>query len=236
VSKKRGGYVMKLYHVVVDSSTAELEVIREVKPPKLLLSYFYFKNKQLKEYIEKIGYHPEEILLDSGAYSAWTKGKNISPIDYMNYIATNAEYITEYIMIDVIGEPDLTLKYYEIMKLKGLNPIPVFHYGLDETYLKLYIAEGNDHIALGNTVPVKDKSKVAEWVNDLIKRYPNVKFHLLGSSSDKITKQTDVYSCDSSTWFMQAIMGKPKHIKGTSRKAKMERAKYNLINELEEMQ
>jgi hypothetical protein len=221
---------LKLYHVVTSASTAEIEVVKEVKPPKLLLSYFYFKNRPLKDFIELIGYRPE-ILLDSGAYSAWSKGKNISPIDYMNYITVNKQYITDYIALDVIGDSDLTLKYYEIMKLKGLSPIPVFHYGDDENYLKLYIAEGNKYVALGNTVPIKNKTKVAEWVNDLTSRFA-VNFHLLGSSSKKITENTDLYSCDSSTWIMMAVNGKPKHIPGTSRQAKIERAKHNMIEEL----
>lgn len=220
---------MKIYHVITNQSSAEIEVIKEIQPPRLLVSYFYFKNKPLKDFIKLIGYKPE-IVLDSGAYSAWTKGKNISPIDYMNYINSNRE-CTHYISLDVIGDPDLTIKYYEIMKLKGFDPIPVFHYGDNQSYLRHYISQGKDHIALGNTV-LKNKKKVAEWINKLIAKYPSIKFHLLGSSSKEITENTAIHSCDSSTWFLCAINGIPKHIKGSSREAKIERAKYNLRAEL----
>lgn len=220
-------------YFVCTNDNAEKEVIKEIKPDKLLLSYFYFKNKNLKDFVEDIGYQPE-IILDSGAYSAWTKGKNISPIDYMNYITNNKEYINKYITLDVIGEPDLTVKYYEIMKLKNFNPVPVFHYGDHEDYLKLYLKEGCDFIALGNTVPIKDKNVVAEWVNYLIEKYPNVHFHLLGSSSKKITQNTDLYSVDSSTWIMMALNGYPKEIKGRTREAKIERAKWQMLKIMEE--
>jgi hypothetical protein len=223
---------MNVYFVCTNDS-AEKEVIKELKPNKLLLSYFYFKNKKLEDFVNELGYQPE-ILLDSGAYSAWSKGKNISPIDYMNYIVTNRKYIDKYITLDVIGEPELTVKYYEIMKLKNFDPIPVFHYGDHEDYLKLYLKEGCKYIALGNTVPIKDKNKVASWVNTLTEKYPNVYFHLLGSSSKKVTQNTELFSVDSSTWIMMAMNGFPKEIKGKSREAKIERAKFQMLKIMEE--
>jgi hypothetical protein len=213
----------------------EKEALKIIQPPRLLLSYYYFKKKSLNDFIEEIGYKPI-IMLDSGAYSSFTKGKNISPIDYMNYINENKEALENgfYISLDVIGEPEISLKYYEIMKLKGFNPLPVFHFGDDETYLKLFVKEGNDYIALGNTVPIKNKKIVAEWVQGLIEKYPNVKFHLLGSTSKKITQNTDIHSCDSSTWIMMAINGFPKEITGKSSLAKIERAKWHLQKIMEE--
>lgn len=222
---------MKIYHVAVDSSTAELEALQEVKPPRLLLSYFYFRNKPLKEYVERLGYTPE-IMLDSGAYSAWTKGKGIALTDYMKYIEENKEYISNYFSLDVIGDSQMSYRYWQIMKEKGYKPIPVFHYNSHEMFLELYRNQ-TDFIGLGETVPEKDKNKVSEWVRLLSWQYPEVRFHLLGSSSRKIIDHCDMYSCDSSTWFMMAINGYPKHIKGTSRIAKIERAKFNLLKELE---
>lgn len=225
---------MKIFHVAVDSSSAETEVLRNVKPPRLLLSYFYFKNKPLKQYIEKIGYKPDEILLDSGAYSAWTKGKGIALTDYMKYIKENEEFISGYINLDVFGDNEMSYDYYKIMKRKGFSPIPVVQYGANEEYwLKKYLDEGETYIALGGTVPIVNKAEVSTWVRLMCWQYPEVKFHLLGSSSRKILDHCDIYSVDSSTWFMNAIMGNPKHIKGTSRESKIERATYNIKKELE---
>ncbi|MEH7251917.1 hypothetical protein V7111_07305 [Neobacillus niacini] len=222
---------MKLYHVAVDSSTAEVEALRQVKPPRLLLSYFYFRNKPLGEYIEKIGYTPE-IILDSGAWSAYNKGKGIALTEYLKYIEENKEYIHKYFSLDVIFDSQMSYRYWQIMKEKGYNPIPVFHYGEEAAHLKRYV-EQTDYIGLGGTVTIKDKNEVGDWVRMITWQYPDKKFHLLGSSSDKIISTCDLESTDSSTWFMQAIMGKPKHIKGTSREAKIERAIFNLKRELE---
>lgn len=220
-------------HFVCCNVVEEKEAIKVIKPDKLLLSYYYFKNKKLEDFVNEIGYKPE-ILIDSGAYSAWTKGKNISLIDYMNWLTDNKKYIDKFITLDVIGDPLLSLKFFEIMKLKNFDPLPVFHYGDDEWYLRSYIAEGCKYIALGNTVPIKDKNKVAAWVNELTAKYPDIHFHLLGSSSKKITQNTDLYSVDSSTWIMMAIMGNPKHIEGKSRESKIERAKFQMLKIMEE--
>lgn len=217
----------------MDSSTAELEALQEVKPSRLLLSYFYFRNKPLKCYVERLGYKPE-IMLDSGAYSAWTKGKGIALTDYMKYIEENKEYISSYVNLDVFGDNEMSFDYYSIMKRKDFNPVPVVQYGDDHMkWLERYYQLGERFIALGGTVPIKNKWEVSDWVRLLAWQYPEVKFHLLGSSSRKIIDHCDMYSCDSSTWFMMAVMGKPNHIKGTSRQAKMERAKFNLKKELE---
>lgn len=222
---------MKLYHVAVDSSTAELEVLKHLKPMKLLLSYFYFRNKPLKEYLVKLGYRPE-ILFDSGAWSAYNKGKDIALTSYMKYLKENETYIYRYFSLDVCYDPELTWWYYKIMLDKGFNPIPVYHYGTDEKWLRKYTNESN-YIGLGGTVPITSKIDVANWVRMIVWQYPEIKFHLLGSSSEKIFNTCDLESMDSSSYFMMAINGYPKHIKGTSREAKIERAIYNLQKELE---
>lgn len=218
---------MNLYFVVTDKGSEEVEVIRRLKPPKLLASYFYFRTKGIGSLIEKLGYTPE-ILLDSGAFSAWSTGKNISPIDYMRFIDENAQYIGKYIALDVVGDADLTQMYYEIMRLKGYEPIPVFHYGDDFKYLDYYVERSETTIALGGSAKMRSKPTVAAWCSDVIGRYPGVNFHLLGSSSRQITDHCDLASCDSSTWIIKAFNGKPQHIPGKTRSSKIARAEYNM--------
>lgn len=217
---------MRLYFVATDGSTAEYEVIRECRPDSLLLSYWYFRNKGIEQFIDKIGYKPE-ILLDSGAFSAWTKGRNISPIDYMQFIDANASYIDGYFALDVIGDDELSKRYYEIMRYKGYDPIPVFHYGGDVKYLDYYVTQ-TDYVALGGAAKMRSKTKVAEWCTQAIDRHPDVKFHLLGSSSKQITEACDLHSFDSSTWIMMAVNGYPKTIPGRDRESKIERAKWQM--------
>jgi hypothetical protein len=215
-----------LYFVYTGASSVETEVVRELRPPRLLLSYYYFRNKALKDVCDVLGYEPE-IILDSGAYSAFTKGKNIALVDYMNYIERNKEYIKYYITLDVIGDSRMSMHYFNIMTEYGFNPVPVFHYGESEEYLTHYVSSGCDYIALGGTVPIQNKQTVAYWVDEICEKYPQVKFHLLGSSSKKLL-DTDVTSLDSSTWIMAAVNGMPKHIKGSDRESKKLRAIDNM--------
>lgn len=224
---------MELYFVVTGASRAEIEAISEVTPDNLLASFLYFRNMNLKEYFKKIGYVPKNFMLDSGAFSAFTTGRNISLIDYMNYIDEYRMWIKYYISLDVIGDPEMTLDYYRIMKKKGYDPIPVFHYGAEEKYLAEYASQ-TDYIALGATVPILNKAKVAQWIRDIQIRYPSIRLHLLGCNSNEVIRMTGIESCDSATWILAASYGIPKHIPGTSREQKIERAVYNLKYSKEE--
>jgi hypothetical protein len=210
----------------------EIEVIQKVKPPRILCSYWFFKNKPLASFCERIGYKPE-IMLDSGAYSAYTRGKNVNLLDYMTYIRNNEEYITHYISLDVIGDDDLTLAFYRIMRDKGLNPVPVFHHGSDYSLMNSYRNMGANYVALGGTVPLSNKTAVAQWCNHLSALYPGLSFHLLGSCSQKFLVCPSIVSCDATTWYMRAVKGCPETIPGKTREAKRARAEVNMTDIME---
>jgi hypothetical protein len=223
---------LELYFVAVPK-TADLEVIKALKPPRLLLSYYHWKNKSLEELFKELGYKPK-IMWDSGAWTAYNTGKNIALIDFMKSLYDNHRYIDEFISLDVIGDPLMSKMYYDILVHYGLYPIPVYHYGDEQEYLDYYVSKGNRYIALGGTAGMRSKPTVAKWAKNICEQYPTIKFHLLGSSSKQITDHCNLFSCDSSTWIMQATMGYPKEIKGTTRTAKIERAKWQMNKFMEE--
>ena len=220
---------MEKFFFVTCNKATEIEVISQIQPKYLLLSYHYFKNVKLEEWCRSLGYKPQ-ILLDSGAYSAYNSGKSISIIDYMEYIRKNEEYIYRYVNLDVIGDSELSYMFYLIMKNKKFKPIPVFHYQENELWLQRYIEDGHTFIMLGGCKPITDEV-VIPWINDIVHRYPDISFHVLGKSSRKIIERCPaVYSFDSTTWIMQAIMGEPKHIKGkTYKESTIRKASYNML-------
>lgn len=222
---------MKVYFVTV-GLREEIEVIRKVRPPRLLCSYWYFKNKPLAKFCEELGYRPE-ILLDSGAWTAFTKGKHVNLLDYIEYIRKNQEYITKHITLDVIGDPLSTLLIWELMRDMSLSPIPVIHYGEDLDIMERHWSAGVPLVALGGTVPIHDKKLVTRWCTELKRQYPETKFHLLGSSSQKILDCGAVSSCDSSAWYAMAVNGKPKSIPGKTKPSKIDRAEANMIRIME---
>ena len=217
---------MNVYFVTIGKK-AEIEVIRKLRPSRLLCSYWYFKSKKLSELCDSVGYRPE-IMLDSGAYSAVSAGRNLSLLDYMKYIRENEGFIARYVALDVIGDSYTTRAFYDIMRAKGFSPIPVYHYGDDLETMDHYVASGAGVIALGNTVPIRDKRVVADWCSWMHQKYPCVDLHLLGSSSQKIIDCDGLASCDSSSWYMLAVNGQPKSIAGQT-----ERAEANMRNIME---
>ena len=50
------------------------------------------------------------LFLDSGAYSAWSKGVTIDIDEYISFIKKNIKYITVYANLDVIGDPEATYR------------------------------------------------------------------------------------------------------------------------------
>jgi hypothetical protein len=220
---------MDFYFVATHKSpnSPELRTIKECRPQHLLLSYFYFKNTDLEEYVRRIGYKPK-ILFDSGAYSAYTSGTEINLDKYIAYLKRNEKWIDRFICLDKLGDDQKSYDTYMAMRKAGLKPIPVFHYQGDERFLESYIKDGARTIALGGTVPIKSKAVVAEWVRMLAWMYPEINFHLLGSSSKKILDHCDIGSADASTWYMMSIMGKPKHIPGKDANARFKRGVHNM--------
>ncbi|MFH5182916.1 hypothetical protein ACHHV8_09955 [Paenibacillus sp. TAB 01] len=218
---------MNVYSVVCNRP-AEIEAVRAARPSHILISYFYFKNKPVSSLIEDLGYRPA-IMLDSGAYSAFTQGKNISLVDYMNYVAANKDHVDEYISLDVIGNARMSFYYWQLMNWEGFRPVPVFHYGDPMTFLLRYVETNIDRVALGGCVPVEDKQVVANWANKCINAFPDIKFHLLGVNHKIIREQCErLHSRDFSTWIMAAANGYPKSIPGRDRASRIARAIENL--------
>lgn len=222
----------KKVYFVTTNRTDEIAVLQKVKPPRLLCSYWYFKSKPLDAFCETLGYKPE-IMLDSGAYSARAAGKNINLLDYMDYIEANSAFLSRYVSLDVIGDDMLTRAFYKIMCMKGLDPIPVFHYGGEQETMRYYLDRGKTTIALGGTVPVSDKARIVRWCEMLSRENPGVQFHLLGSTSSKLLECESIASCDASSWYMQAVNGSPAYIPGKTREGKRQRAEANLFEMME---
>lgn len=230
----RGDGVREMIYFVTAGRKDEIHVIKELKPDRLLVSYAAFKNKPIKDFKESLGYNPK-IIVDSGAYTAWTTGKNIALMDYIAYAKRNESDAEHFIALDVIDDylgDEFSKRYYDMMLLAGLNPIPVYHRSDELSYLKYYVDCEPPFIALGGTAKDSNKKSVRDWVQGLNNLYPNQPFHLLGSSSKQITEHVDLRSYDSSTWIMMALNGFPKSIPGKSVEAKRERMTYHMREEL----
>ena len=168
------------------------------------------------------------LLLDSGAFSAWKKGETININEYIDYIKRNIDWIELYATVDKIpGVPgryptpeevehsaSISYKNQQIMKDAGLSPLPIFHQGEEFHWLDKYL-EDEPYIGIS---PQEDLLSwrgmdPAIWLDKVFTRLttangaPIVKTHGFGVSSHALLRRYPWTSVDSTTWTWQANMG-----------------------------
>lgn len=182
---------------------------------------------------------PVNIMLDSGAFSAWRKGEKISIRDYISFIKKHRDQIEFYISLDIIpgeGKPvskrttadcerSAKLSYENLQRMADadLRPIPVFHYGERMYWLERMIDEGWDYMGLASGhyagIPVKRK-----WLDQCFrlicsKTGPNIiRTHGFALSVITLIYDYPWYSVDSLTARALAIYGQilvPRILEGT---------------------
>ena len=193
--------------------------------------------REIKKWVQYFKDHPEcksKLFIDSGAFSAHTKGKTVDVDDYINFMNEIDEYVHIFAQVDKIpGEfgkvktpeqllsaPKESWDNYLYMKdrVKSVDKLlPVFHQGEDFKWLinmLEYTHEDGHHIPYigispANDVSVKEKTKWLIEVFRVIKNSsnPDVKTHAFGMTSLHLLEQFPFTSADSTTWVMTAANG-----------------------------
>lgn len=157
--------------------------------------------------------------LDSGAFSAWSRGAEIDLQEYCEFIRANIEHIDVYANLDVLpGQPGqpataagreaaaaASWDNFMFMRSEGLDPLPVFHIGEDRKWLDKMLAHGCGYIGLGGLVGVPSAQRQA-WLDDVFdyicdeEGKPRVKTHGFGMTSVPLIFRYPWFSVDSTTW------------------------------------
>lgn len=159
----------------------------------LLVAYPYM----VKDVVEILKQNQEQIrfLLDSGAFTAWKAGKSIDVDDYCKFIETLPVTPWKYFTLDKIGDPEGSLKNYEIMLKRGFHPIPVFTRGEDPKMIDEYY-KTSDVIGIGGLVGTPGNRGFVKGIMRIIgKRH----CHWLGFTNKKFVQYYKPFSCDSSS-------------------------------------
>ena len=201
----------------------------------LMLSYYNDKkvayNKFLKyreERIEK-GLPNGKLFMDSGAFTAWTKGVVLKKDEYVDYINKYRHLIDHFGQMDSIpnensyeavkkAADDTWKNYLELVEaVKYPEKITyTFHVGEPIENLIEALKWGSEHkdvmklIALGGMVrknKVTKESFIIRSLAEVKKYYPEVKVHLFGTTSDIYFKKYNAYSGDSSNYIKTATTG-----------------------------
>lgn len=211
---------MKLYLAGLYTSNFDLDgrlFSRLTEPEKqhrrnvkyILESYHYIFRKS---YVKKIRKDGIKVFLDSGAFSAFTKGVKVDIKKYCRYIQENEDIIECSSVLDAIGDPQGTYVNQCAMEKLGVRPLPCFHYNEDPRYLEYYVAN-YDHITLGGMVPISTP-QLRYWLDTIWDKYltdgsgrPKIKVHGFGLTTLTLMERYPWYSVDSSSWVQIAANG-----------------------------
>ena len=163
------------------------------------------------------------LMLDSGAYSAFTRDDSIDLHAYIRFVKANRDHLFHYINLDIIpgmpgsGHRELRPKaieqasrqsYENFLRMKdaGLDPIPVVHQYEDFNWLDRYRANGARYIALA---PWDGGIHCGNWIQDCLTVLfdPTIQVHLLGVNSHPVLHHFFPTSADAGTWYQQAASG-----------------------------
>lgn len=165
------------------------------------LESFWYKNDAVKA----MGSNTD-FFLDSGAFTAFTKGVEIKPENYARFIHDHHANITTASSLDAIGNAERSYELFNVMKSLGCDVIPVFHCREDTVWLEKYLNEGCDYIALGGMVP-ESKAWLNHWLNDIWGNFlinkegqAKIKIHGFGMTILDFMLDFPWYSVDSSSW------------------------------------
>jgi hypothetical protein len=140
----------------------------------------------------------QNLILDSGAFTAFTKGKTIKIEELVKFCE---EHKPQYaIQLDVIGDPEASWENWK--KSEQMYPmLPVLHAGATDTQIKRVLTAA-PYICLGALVPLaKRRTLLTSWLDHVFsfKEARGVKMHCLGIMQQDILLRYPFYSADSSS-------------------------------------
>ena len=155
-----------------------------------------------------------DLLIDSGAYSAHSRGIDIQLRDYIGFLREHPEF-HRYISLDVVpgsngrrhADPNaarLSYHNHQQMKEGGLNPLPVVHRQDDIRWLERYVLDGEPYIALAPH-PIHQQSEIIRWLRSCFAVIPpSSKTHGLGITTAVMLQHFPFASVDSASWIAYA--------------------------------
>ena len=174
-----------------------------------------------------------KLFIDSGAYSAYTKGVSISVDRYIDYLNSITYKCTLFAQLDTIpgqmgkiktkedrlNAPRLSWENFLYMYDRLKEPeklVPIFHQGEDYEWLWNMLEWRNnkgEHISYIGISPAIDVPGLKEFLTksfDIISRSSNsnVKTHAFGMTQLKLLEMYPYTSADSTSWKLAAAMGR----------------------------
>lgn len=162
----------------------------------VLVSYAFIKDKP--SLLDSV---PSEwrILLDSGAYTNFTTGRNVVTLDaYADWLSNNRNRVWRYLNLDVMNDPKSSSQNLAALKSAGLSPVPVFQRG-DTARSLVEMVNENDLTAIGGISRNISSNATQRYLDSVMRICQGHKVHLLGVGLREMKRHAP-FSADSSSW------------------------------------
>ena len=168
-------------------------------PTGILTSFFYYPRFDFSRIPDGV-----PLILDSGAFSAYTLGKHISLTEYAEWASSLTGRYLFALNLDVLGDGDKSLRNWEKLERAGVATAPVVHFGARaDRVIPPYIEQGADTITLGGIAVSGAGKQVRAWAAHILswlhEHAPHVRTHGLGVHSSSPLARLPFTTIDSST-------------------------------------
>lgn len=174
------------------------------------LESYHYINKG--NYVKNIRESGVKVFLDSGAFSSFSLGVEVSIEAYAQFIKDHGDIIEMASVLDAIGDPLGTYHNQQTLEKLGVEVLPCFHFGEPWDLCEYYV-NNYEYITIGGMVPIPNR-KLETWLDELWSRvltdkdgYSRIKIHGFGLTARTLMAKYPWYSVDSSSWVQAAANG-----------------------------
>ena len=178
-----------------------------------------------RTHIQKHCQAGRKVFVDSGAFSATTRGIKINVDEYIDWLNQWSANMEKFCCWDSIGLNEneyeecakKTWENYLYMYERVNEPhklVYVYHYGEPIGYLHKALEFGCKLVALGGIAkrPRQERTEFFESVKDEFKKYPDVHVHAFGmTDAELLKKYTFIHGADSTSWLWPAKFSETEH-------------------------
>lgn len=181
-----------------------VEAVNRARYPYQLMSFAY--TADMEKWRSAWRHHPCTVMIDSGAFTAYTLGKKVSLAEYAQFVRKFPEMFpylveTHFVSLDVIGDQAATWTNYRRLVARGCEVLPVVTFGSPMDDVRR-AAAAHPYICLGGLVGRGNAA--LDWLDqvfDVLTGLPELpRTHLLGVSSRRALLRYPAFSSDASSW------------------------------------
>lgn len=173
-------------------------------PFSALMSYHYFGSTAGRALVHRLAQAGGQVIGDSGAFSAMTKGASIDLGDYAGWVAELGPSLSWAASLDVIGDPEASWANWIALRELGATTVPTIHLGAPMEALDRYVGAGARLVGLGGMAHRKDTDVALRWLVKVFRHardhHPDVRFHGWGLTRALYLDHLPFWSVDSSSF------------------------------------